>query len=113
MGRPCIGNVEPPPNRKSSVMSSVSDDIAFLAIAILAAETIVEDEPVRKKRKSPTIWERPWLAHRSDPTCENVYTLMLRLREVSTLYYMLQEVTLTHVLLIKQAFMRKYKFKLY
>ena len=89
-------------------MSSVSDDIAFLAIAILAAETIVEDEPVRKKRKSPTIWERPWLA-----TCENVYTLMLRLREVSTLYYMLQEVTLTHVLLIKQAFMRKYKFKLY
>ena len=66
-------------------MANVNDDIALLAIAIIASETIQSEvEPVKKKkRKSPTVWERPWLAHRNDPTCENVYTLMLRLREVN------------------------------
>ena len=66
-------------------MANVNDDIALLAIAIIASETIQSEvEPVKKKkRKSPTVWEGPWLAHRNDPTCENVYTLMLRLREVN------------------------------
>ena len=66
-------------------MANVNDDIALLAIAIIASETIQSEvEPVKKKkRKSPTVWERPWLAHRNDPTCENVYTLMLQLREVN------------------------------
>ena len=66
-------------------MATVNDDIALLAISIIASETLpTEVERVKKKkRKSPTVWERPWLAHRNDPTCENVYTLMLRLREVN------------------------------
>ena len=66
-------------------MVNVNDDIALLAIAIIASETLpTEVEPVKKKkRKSPTVWERPWLAHRNDPTCENVYTLILQLREVN------------------------------
>ena len=64
-------------------MANVNDDIALLVIAIIASDTLpTEDEPVKKKRKSPTVWERPWLAHRNDPTCENVYTWMLRLRKV-------------------------------
>ena len=55
----------------------------LLAVAFIAADTPEDDEHVKKKRKSPVVWQRPWLAHRDNPMCENVYTLMLRLRSVS------------------------------
>ena len=68
-------------------MASVDYDIALLTIAILASDTVnTEDEPVKNKQKSQTIWEMPWLAHRTDPNCENVYMLMLRLREVIIIF---------------------------
>ena len=59
------------------------DDIVLLAVVLVAAEN-PDEEPVKKKRKSPTVWQRPWLSHRDNPACENVYTLMLRLRSVSS-----------------------------
>ena len=61
------------------------DDIVLLAVAIIAAETPEDEEPLKKKRKSSVVWQRPWLAHRDNPMCENVYTLMLRLRLVSSM----------------------------
>ena len=64
---------------------NVDDDIVLLAAAFIAADTPEDDEPVKKKRKSPVVWQRPWLAHRDNPMCENVYTLMLRLRSVSSI----------------------------
>ena len=65
-------------------MANVNDDIALLAIAIIASDTLPTEVELMKKKKckSPTVSESPLLAHRNDPTCENVYTLMLRLREV-------------------------------
>ena len=66
-------------------MAGVHNDIALITAVIIACDSYEEDEPpAKKKRRSPSVWERPWLAHRRDPVCENLYTLMLTLREVST-----------------------------
>ena len=68
-------------------MAGVHNDIALITAAVLACDSYEDDEPAAKKKRSPSVCERPWLAHRADPTCENVYTLMLKLREVSTCFY--------------------------
>ena len=66
-------------------MAGVHNDIAVITAVIMACDSYEDDEPAtKKKRKSPSVWERMWLAHRANPRCENVYTLMLKLREVST-----------------------------
>ena len=66
-------------------MADVHNDIALITAAIMACDSYEDDElAAKKKKKSLSVWERQWLAHIANPSCENVYTLMLKLREVGT-----------------------------
>ena len=55
----------------------------------------VEEPPKKKRRKSPKVWEGPWLARRLDPACENLFTLMCQLREVSMSFHVSKAIFLT------------------
>ena len=61
-------------------------DAAILFAAMICLDEDEDDfpePPPKKKRKLPKCWERPFLKHRRDPTCENVFTVQRALREVS------------------------------
>ena len=77
-GTPCILVVNSNSFTVVNMALFQDDHILLFTVTLVAAETPEEvKKPLKKKHKSPSVWERSWLAFRNNPTCGNVYTLML------------------------------------
>ena len=71
---PCLVVVNPTSAPVVSMAFLQDDDILLLTVAIVAAETVADvKDPLKKKRKFPSVWERPWLAHIRIP-CVKTFT---------------------------------------